>query len=234
MPQNFFQFKQFRIEQGDCAMKVSTDGCFFGAAVEADLSRRILDIGTGTGLLALMLTQRSEAKITALEIDECSFRQAKHNFEQSPWRERLKILHTSVQDFAKDFEGKFDLIVCNPPFFKNHLQPQQRNPALHNETLNLEDLLEAVLQLLDWKGKFWLMLPPYESRVFEKLAVPRQLFKQKTTFLHTKTDGKILREITVYAFQNLYHKSTDVFIRKQDGAYTETFEEMLTPYYLQP
>ena len=124
MPRNsFFQFKQFRIVQSDCAMKVTTEGCVFGASVVLEgTEKKILDIGSGTGLLALMLAQRSDAHIIGVELDEAASKQAAKNFDGSPWQDRLVLVEGSVQTFDSSNEENFDLIFYNTPFFSNNLK----------------------------------------------------------------------------------------------------------------
>ncbi len=133
VPQDYFEFKQFVIHQGDCAMKVTTEGCLFGALVEGANPKRILDIGAGTGLLSLMLAQKyPSAKIHAVELDQKAHIQAQANFAKSPWAENLQIHVGRIQDFHP--REKFDLIVCNPPFFKNslHSNDKSKNLAIHD------------------------------------------------------------------------------------------------------
>ena len=121
MPNDYFKFKQFTIHQDKCAMKVGTDGVLLGAWAECANAKGILDIGTGTGLIALMIAQRSNAKIDAVEIDETASKQAKENIKKSLWNDRIEILNISFQDFSKSTNEKYDLIVSNPPYFQNSL-----------------------------------------------------------------------------------------------------------------
>ncbi|NJL13777.1 MAG: methyltransferase [Microscillaceae bacterium] len=124
MANTFFQFKQFRVEQAGAALKVCTDACLFGAWLPAQSAISILDIGTGTGLLALMLAQRTPARLTAIEIDPQAAQQAQANFLQSPWTHRLQLIAGAAQDFARQTTEKFDWIVSNPPFFEKHWLPE--------------------------------------------------------------------------------------------------------------
>ena len=149
MANNYFQFKQFTVYQGGCAMKVCTDACIFGAVVSAQagnnpLIKNVLDIGTGTGLLSLMMAQKTAALIDAIEIDPLAFVQAAKNFEQSPWHNKLTIHNTDVLEFHP--EKKYDLIISNPPFFEGDLKSENRkkNAAKHDTTLTLEMLLKVI------------------------------------------------------------------------------------------
>lgn len=177
-----FKFKQFDIYQDKTTMKVGTDGVLLGAWVTVNTTTRILDIGTGTGLIALMLAQRNEtAQITAVELEEAAFLQAKENFELSKWRNRLVVFRNSIQTFSSDYDNsinQFDLIVSNPPFFNNSTKSKNKlkNQARHTETLPFSALIEAVKQLLLPNGKFCLILPFEEGNVFIALAKAEGLF----------------------------------------------------------
>ena len=146
----WFEFKQFRIEQQKTAMKVGTDGVILGAWVPVDEASAILDVGTGTGLIALMLAQRCNARIDALEIDHRACEEAEFNFKQSPWKERLKIIHSDFNAFSIEMKQCYDLIVCNPPYFANSLRTYdpQLSRARHNITLTFIQLLKGSVSLL--------------------------------------------------------------------------------------
>src|SRR5690606_4673105 len=138
MPNTYFKFKQFIIHQGDCGMKVSTDEMVLGAMASHSKAGRILDIGTGTGLIALMLAQRfPTAAVEGIEIDKDAYLQASDNLALSPWKDRVSVVHQSFQEFAKVERKRFDLIVSNPPYFPAHLKSGdlKRNLALHNDAL---------------------------------------------------------------------------------------------------
>jgi tRNA1Val (adenine37-N6)-methyltransferase len=176
MATSYFQFKQFFIQQENCAMKVTTDACLFGAYCAERLkqnAKNILDIGTGTGLLSLMLAQKnSTSLIDAVEIEEQAALQAKQNFQQSPWIERLKIHNTSIQQFSHTTKNQFDFIITNPPFFNNDLKSDQqnRNLALHSTALNFEELIHCIKKLLSPTGKFAVLLPYHRTAAFILLA----------------------------------------------------------------
>jgi tRNA1Val (adenine37-N6)-methyltransferase len=174
-----FQFKQFTIHQDQCAMKVSTDACILGAWVDVAQAENILDIGAGTGLLSLMMAQRSTACIDAVELDTPAFEQAKSNIAESNWGDRVEVFLGKIQDFSSD--KKYDYIVSNPPFYQNHLKSEkvQKNQAHHTETLSFEELLDSVLRLRTTSGKFAVLLPAYEAKVLEDLAVSKGFFLKK-------------------------------------------------------
>ncbi len=179
-------------------MKVGTDGVLLGAWVEAQASpKRILDIGTGTGLLALMMAQKfPTAKIDAVEIDHQAFLQASENFAASKWAGRLKIYPSPIQKFTQIVPYKYDLILSNPPYFHNSHKAKStpRTQARHNDTLPSNELLEAVCQVLDSKGSFHLILPPIEGLQFRQLASEYGLYCQR--MMHFKpTPSKATKRI---------------------------------------
>jgi tRNA1Val (adenine37-N6)-methyltransferase len=235
MPNNYFRFKQFTVRQEHCAMKVCTDACIFGASVAVDNASQILDIGTGTGLLALMLAQRSEAQIDAVEIEESAFRQAQENFAASKWSNRLQIFHQSIQDFSKISANQYDLIVSNPPFFSNYLPTtdKAKNLALHSEQLSLPELLTSVRKLLSPQGLFWILLPEYEANQFLKSVVEMDLFLQKKCNVYNHRHKNIFRIIQAFSILPPKEKiSSELVIFESNKVYTPQFRDLLKAYYL--
>ena len=161
MSNPYFQFKQFTIRHDKCAMKVGTDGVLLGAWANVARCNRILDIGTGTGLIALMLAQRCEADIDAIDIDADAYLQTQENAEASPFTGRIHATHAALADFACACPYKYDLIVSNPPYFADSLKcpNRQRSTARHNDTLPLEELLQDAHKLLAPAGRIALILP---------------------------------------------------------------------------
>ena len=161
MSNPFFQFKQFTVRHDKCAMKVGTDGVLLGAWAGTESCNRILDIGTGTGLIAPMLAQRSKADIDAIDIDAYACRQAQENAESSPFAGRINVIHSALADFAHAGTHKYDLIVSNPPYFVDSLKcpDLQRNTARHTDTLTWEALLQDSRKLLAPGGRIALILP---------------------------------------------------------------------------
>ncbi len=184
MGNSFFQFKQFTVDQSEAALKVCTESCIFGAYIPVENVAHLLDIGTGTGLLSLMLAQRSAAVIEAIELDEPSCNDAEKNFQHSPWKDRLHLHRGDIKRFST--KKKFDLIVCNPPFFIDHLKsPHDRtNAALHGSELKPEDLCELVNALSTDTGSFFVLLPEKELMLLaEKMsATGWQLVQQLTIY----------------------------------------------------
>ena len=182
MSNDYFRVKQFTVYQGDCAMKVGTDGVLLGAwaALRCEGNAgtpKILDVGTGTGVIALMLAQRSpEAVIDAIEIDGQAVRQARENFERSPWKGRLNVYETSFQQFVPNV--KYDVIVSNPPYFIDSLKNENisRMVARHTELLPYNDLIDGVLRLLDERGVFSAIFPYKEANLFVVEAALKGLY----------------------------------------------------------
>ncbi len=232
MANTHFAFKQFIIHQDQTAMKVTTDACILGAYTDIQKIKNILDIGTGTGLLCLMLAQRSRAKIDAIEINEKAYNQAIANMNESIFKDKITAHNTSIQDFVT--ENFYDLIISNPPFFQNHLKSEvvARNNSIHTDTLSFEDLLCSVLRLLSPDGTFVVLLPAYECSVFEQLAISQELYPQKKLTIHHRKGSKILRIITTFGRIKKEIINEELIIKKPDESYTSDFQALLKDYYL--
>ena len=174
MANSYFQFKQFTVQQDACAMKVTTDACLFGAWCAAEIQTKnsigktALDIGTGTGLLSLMLAQKNVLQIDAIEINKLAAAQAQSNFEASPWSENLHIINKDILEYVT--QKKVDYIVCNPPFYQNELASPdtQKNIAHHSKALNLENLIPIMANLIKEDGSIFLLLPYKREQEIEK------------------------------------------------------------------
>lgn len=234
MANAYFQFKQFRIEQSLAAMKVCTESCVLGALATADNPDRILDIGTGTGLLSLMAAQKFTCPVDAIEIEDNAYIQAKINFQASPWKERLSLFHTSIQDFAITTSLKYDLIICNPPFFSNHLTSanKAKRLALHNQTLSHEALAASIKALMVHSGISYILQPPFEATKFDLVAEQHGLHVQNRFLLINDPKASPLRYISVYGFDKKAYKPVTLAIKDQAGAYSKDFQNILRPYYL--
>ncbi len=238
MPNTYFSFKEFTVHQDKCAMKVCTDACLFGAWTANFLFKNnmqlasMLDIGTGTGLLSLMLAQKVNANIDALEIDEDAAMQARQNFQDSPWNEQLKLYNIPVQDFKT--ENKYDLIISNPPFFINDLksEDEKRNKALHTTTLNYNELVGAVKNLLADDGFFAVLLPFSNAVSFIEIAETQKLYLHRKIDLRQTERHTFFRSVLV--FSNLKKKiQMNAEITIKNGAdYTKEFAQLLSDYYL--
>ena len=227
-----FRFKQFAVEQEDVAMKVGTDGVLLGAWANSDNVKRILDIGTGTGVIALQMAQRNPiAHIYAVEIDDTAAKRARANFDISPWAERLTVEQTAVQEFAP--AEKFDLIVSNPPYFVDSLLPPdaKRSTARHTHDLTFEELDSAVCRLLDDNGRFALILPVTE---FEKYLALTQLHLVRRCDVCPVEGGAIKRIMGEFAKQ----PTTEIEIeniaieRGRRGDYTDNYRALTKDFYL--
>lgn len=233
MPNTYFQFKQFKVNQDQCGMKVTTDGCFFGAVIEPVAEGRILDIGTGTGLLSLMLAQRSTTHIEAIEIDDGAYHQAQANFSTSPWKDRLRVHHSPLQEFST--QVYYDQLVCNPPFFANSQQGKSnsKNLALHASTLSMDELLQYGRDLLKTTGSFWIMYPEEEMNQLLEKSSAHGFFLSKEILVRNTEEGAIFRKIVKLTKAKPEQTEREsYFIRSALGDYSEAFNDYLKPYYL--
>ena len=242
MPNSYFQFKQVTINQDKSTLKVCTDACIFGAwAARAIQNSKLeiqncLDIGTGTGLLALMLAQKNEnILIEAVEIDRSSAEQAAENFEASPWAGRLNVQHISIQQFVNSPTHKFDFIISNPPFFENDLKSDlaHKNISKHDESLKLDELLDCINELLTEKGKFAILLPYHRTGYFISLCEEKELYIEEKLFIKQTPQHDHFRTIILGSREASSHaKESSLTIRKEEGIYSDEFVELLKDYYL--
>ncbi|WP_435531842.1 tRNA1(Val) (adenine(37)-N6)-methyltransferase [Spirosoma liriopis] len=238
-----FSFKQFTIQQDRTAMKVCTDACVLGAYADVTGSEpagsepvnRILDIGTGTGLLALMAAQRNAtALVDAVEIDEAAFGQAQENVAASPFAQRISLFRERIQDFSVGY-GQYDRILTNPPFYTNHLRSPDAavNRALHTDDLPFEELVQAVRQLMTPEGLWWVLLPPYESGRLAELAQKAGLQPFRRLILRHHTRKPAFRFVTGYSFKTGTCVEETLDIYEVDGrTYTSAFRALLRDFYL--
>jgi tRNA1Val (adenine37-N6)-methyltransferase len=215
-------------------MKVCTDSCIFGAAINVKDCTSILDIGTGTGLLALMAAQRCAASIDAVEIDKAAAQEAIENINQSPWANRIQVHATSIQLFKPENDKKYDLIISNPPFFSDSLKSTngEKNTALHQAELSLAELLEVVKRLLKPDGRFVILLPSYEAEVLREEAMDEGLYSSAVLKIRDTEKGKIIREITEYRKELSFPSLSELIRKEEDGSYTPNFISLLKEYYL--
>ncbi len=235
MPNHFFKFKYFTVQQEHCAMKVCTDACLFGALVADNLmpSANCLDIGAGTGLLTLMLAQKDpQLKIDAVELDEAAAKQAGENFESSPWNKRLTIHHTDILAFKPT--NKYDYIISNPPFFEGDLLSDDaaKNKAKHHTGLSLEQLLNSIKRLLSPTGVFAILLPYHRVSFFEALAEGHDFYCQKKILVKQTVDHPYFRGILFFSREKHQTESTELSIKNSEGKYTEAFIRLMKDYYL--
>lgn len=234
MPNDYFQFKNFIVWQNKTAMKVCTDSCILGSWVNAKTEKRILDIGTGTGLLALMLAQRYPVPVDAVEINEAAAKQASENVRNSPWPDRITVFHDRIQAFQNTTPYQYDLIISNPPFYANHLTTRHvaRNQAIHNRDLPLDALMQSTKKLLSKHGNFYVLLPEKEGRDFEKLAGQYQLFINEKLLIRDKQESNVLRVILKIQQMKVELLEHSLCIKNPNGDYSHEFQRLLQPYYL--
>ena len=233
MANSWFQFQEFRIEQDRCAMKISTDAVLLGALANGENPPKILDVGTGTGVIALMLAQRfPQSKIQAVEMDPSAAGQAQENFEKSPFSARMEIWEGSFQEFSP--VDKFDLIVSNPPYFPDHLKSSdaQRNLALHNDGLPFRDLVKKVSAILASDAKFWVILPPRQMLDLEKIAHSYGLFPSQKFTIQDNPSKPVIREVTSFEFQENKISSFEILIKDDSGAFHESYCKLISGFLL--
>jgi tRNA1Val (adenine37-N6)-methyltransferase len=232
---NYFSFKQFTIYQENCSLRVSTDSCILGAwfANKAFAPKKILDIGSGTGLLMLMLAQNIKVNIKGIEIDPDCYKQLMENISKSPWAENCSAVLGDAR--THDFNESFDFIISNPPFYENHLEAdeEKRNIAKHSTHLGLTDLFNVVNTLLTQQGKFGVLLPFSRKEESIKIAGKFSLFCAEELKIRQTIDHDNFRVILQFERDKLQSlKTTDLTIRKDDGNYSHLFTELLKDYYL--
>jgi len=232
MSNQYFDFKRFRIEQESCSMKVGTDGVLLGAWFPVEPGMRVLDIGTGTGLVAIMAAQRGASHIDAVEIDPDAAGQAQKNASNSPWRDRIDVVCTDISDFTADY--KFDRIVCNPPFFRNSLRcpDEGRNTARHNDSLSFERLIECSAGLLGDDGLLCVVLPFDAVETFVKCALNEGLNLCRKTDVIT-APGKTPKRSLLAFGKHCVELKTDVLIMcDSDGKETSDYVILVKDFYL--
>ena len=257
MANTYFQFKQFTVHQAHSAMKVCTDACLFGAWLAKDTAinngENILDIGTGTGLLSLMVAQSIfadkksfGANITAVEIELAAAGEAKSNFESSPWKQNLNVVHSPIQTFCK-FENElespnpsektYDCIISNPPFFEGDLHSPiaNKNIALHSTALPWQELINEVVRLLKQDGYYYVLIPAIRSYTMQKLAAQHNLKLLEEVVVFNAEKQKPFRVIQKFksTLENAAEiKRSNFIIKDKENKYTENFSKLLSPYYL--
>lgn len=230
-----FQFKHFSVSDEHCTMKVGTDGVLLGAWANVQGVKTILDIGTGCGLIALMLAQRSDkTNIDAVEIDHDSAMQARQNVENSPWQDRIKIHHASFREFSEERNEKYDLIVSNPPFFENSLKPamKHKNISKHTGHLTFEELLFHTSHMMHNNSRFTLILPADQSTNFISKALIEDLyctFELKVIPREGKTPKRCILEFTK---QRQKKAEAELTIKNKDGSWTEEYQNLTGDFYL--
>ena len=228
------------MHQEHTAMKVCTDACLFGAWAAADVqiqtAKNILDIGSGTGLLSLMLAQQSTAHITAIEIEADAFQQTKANFDLSPWKERLDVIHNSIQDYASNNnQNLFDCIITNPPFYEGDLNSPDnaKNLASHSTALPWDELVKSVATLLQENGAWFVLVPTLRAYTMQKLALMNGLQLSEECLMYNDAKHLPIRAMLKFVKQKeAVIQRKKIIIKNADQSYTAEFSSYLKDYYL--
>ena len=235
MANNYFQFKEFKIVQEVCAMKVCTDSCLFGAWTNAELSdyniNNMLDIGTGTGLLSLMLIQKfPKAQCHAIEIDKLSSEEASLNFNNSKWKESFTVYNQDFTSFIP--KEKYDLIICNPPFYKKQLvSPDNiKNAAMHSTQFSIESLFKHSMTLASGHGYLSCLIPYYRTDEVIEIATRYDWFPYKICTVRQTSKHDYFRTMILFCNQPITLSTSEISI-KDNNIYTDKFIDLLKEYY---
>ncbi|RIA08485.1 tRNA1Val (adenine37-N6)-methyltransferase [Flavobacteriaceae bacterium MAR_2010_72] len=231
-----FKFKQFTVNQDRCAMKIGTDGVLLGAWTPLEgQPKSILDIGSGTGIIALMLAQRSNADlIDAIEFDADAYEQCVDNFEQSPWGDRLFCYHASLEEFTEEIDETYDLIVSNPPFYSEDFKPDHalRDLARFQDAMPFEHVLESVSKLLTRDGLFSVVIPFKEESRFIDLASKRNLFPNTILRVKGNPTSEVKRSLLSFSFTKTGVEQSELTIETSRHQYTEEYIALTKAFYI--
>lgn len=231
-----FQFKQFSVAQDRCAMKVGTDAVLLGAWSALDhMPNTILDIGSGTGILALIMAQRSTAElIDALEIDADAYEQCVYNFETSDWGDRLFCYHASLEEFVGEIEDTYDLIISNPPFYTDHFKSRNeaRNKARFEDALPFEELLTSASKLLSVTGQLNVIIPFSEEINFISLAKNVDLYPIRILRVRGQEESPVKRSLISFTFQENKIEVSELTIEITRHHYTHDYINLTKDFYL--
>ncbi|HEY0654758.1 MAG TPA: methyltransferase [Chryseosolibacter sp.] len=229
-----FHFKQFTISHDQSSHKVGTDGVLLGAWVDISDAHRILDIGTGSGVIAIMLAQRTgaEAKIDAVELQEHDAVQAGLNVKKCPWSEKITVIHSAIQGFQPSH--LYDLIVSNPPFFINSWLPpdESRSKARHAGDLSFPTLLQSAARLLSFEGKFAVVLPFTEANQFIELAKEFGLHLHRRMSFRSRQDKPVERLLIEFSRKPVDVKTEELVLYATDEEWTEEYRALTRDFYL--
>ena len=251
MANTFFQFKKFIVHQEHTSMKVCTDACLFGAWAAHDQellnAKSILDIGTGTGLLSLLLAQANpNATFTAVEIEQEAATEAASNFTLSPWHEQLNLVHDTIQNFGNNTITRYNVIITNPPFYEGDLKSpdENKNTAAHSTALPWNILIENVAKLLTDGGSFFVLIPTLRAYTMQKLCDTNGLQLEEEVLVHNTAKTLPIRAMQKFTKLRVGQmdaekpinipqvKRTKIFIKDTDNNYSPEFNALLKDYYL--
>ena len=231
-----FKFKHFSVEQDRCAMKIGTDGVLLGAWTTVKHNPfSILDIGAGTGVLSLMLAQRSNAEIIeAIEIDDDAYEQCVTNFENSDWSDKLFCYHASLLEFTEQIDDNYDLIICNPPFHSAEYKTKDkaRDLARFQDAMPFDHLLFSASKLLSDQGIFTVILPYSEADSFTELASEFKLFTKRICNVKGNPESKITRTLLEFSFHKSEVSESELIIENGRHNYTEDYINLTKDFYL--
>lgn len=231
MANNYFKFKEFTVWHDRCAMKVGTDGVLLGAWARG--GKRILDVGTGSGLIALFMASRfKNAKITAIDIDKMACEQASDNINKSTFSRQISVIETPLQDFNI---GNFDAIVCNPPFFEKSLRnnDDRKTIARHTDTLPFHDLFSCVARLLTDDGELSLVIPAFHLENFNLQAAYSGMFPSRAYAIRTLPDKPVSRMLLAYTKHPADNIETEtVTLNNTDMTRSDWYKELTAKFYL--
>lgn len=235
MSNQYFQFKQFTIEQDRCAMKVSTEACILGAwfARQNIDVKKVLDIGSGTGLLMLMLAQKWQGVFHGIEIDPQAAGQLQENIDRSPWKDSCKVFEGDVRNYP--LPVAYDFIITNPPFYEQQLKSNDHsiNLARHSDSLTLEELLIAIEDHLSVEGRFGIILPTGRSVLFENMAKEKGFYMiEKLEISHSPSNNKFRSILHMGRKENVREIHSTLYIRDSSGDYSADFIKLMKDYYL--
>lgn len=232
---NVFRFKQFNVSQNHAGLKVNTDAVLLGAYTDVYNHNKILDIGTGTGVIALMLAQRSNAEIDAIDINEEAGKDAQINFRNSPWAASLKFHLVSIQEYSRKTKERYDLIVCNPPFFQNSVpsENQAKSIAKHNINLQIDELFEAAKKLLTPNGKLSVIFPSDISNQVKEVAGKLDFHINHSLLIKPTPQKPPKRIICEFGFTSEKKKQETIIIEDRGRhKYSEKYKTLLKDYLI--
>ena len=234
-----FKFKEFEVQQDRCAMKIGTDAVLLGSwSTISEDTFSILDVGAGTGVIALMMAQRSSAEvIDALEIDTEAYEQAVENFEASPWGDRLFCYHASFQEFFQEIEDEYDLIISNPPFYEPSQaddieMSEARKMARFSDALPFEHLMYGVANLLSERGRFSVVVPKSEEQKLIEIGTQLELYPSKITRVKGTPDAEVKRSLMEFTFQKKELEIDVLIIETARHQYTPEYIDLTKDFYL--
>ena len=236
----YFHCKKFKVRHDIAALKVTTEALVFGGflANNPTENKLLLEIGTGCGILPLMIAQKNESSIHSVEIDENAFELAFENVQNSIFKHQIGVFHVDIQLFSPDTgvgePEKYDLIFSNPPFFQNHLKGKSdlKNLAKHNDSLPFHVLAHQVKRFLNHEGSFWVLLPPFELSLLEKHLNEIGLVKTQEIYIQQQQKSKVLRIIATFAFVETPYSKMIFSIKNHKNEYSNQFKALLKDYYL--